>query len=167
MVSRFNWRTILSVAFAVLAALDFLYTKYKYNKDHMMSIDEVKREYKEMEGDPQIKQKRKQLHQEMINQNTLSKTRKAKVLIVNPTHFAVAIDYEPGRTDLPVVLAKGQGDLARRMIKIAQEENIPVMRQPPLARALYAEGNEDEFVPRDLLIQVAEILKIVSKLNNG
>ena len=159
--------TYTIVAFAVLAALDFLYTKYKYNKDHMMSIDEVKREYKEMEGDPQIKQKRKQLHQEMINQNTLSKTRKAKVLIVNPTHFAVAIDYEPGRTDLPVVLAKGQGDLARRMIKIAQEENIPVMRQPPLARALYAEGNEDEFVPRDLLIQVAEILKIVSKLNNG
>lgn len=159
--------TYTIVAFAALAALDFLYTKYKYNKDHMMSIDEVKREYKEMEGDPQIKQKRKQLHQEMINQNTLAKTRKAKVLIVNPTHFAVAIDYEPGRTDLPVVLAKGQGDLARRMIKIAEEENIPVMRQPPLARALYAEGNEDEFVPRDLLIQVAEILKIVLKLNNG
>ncbi|MGN0915858.1 MAG: type III secretion system export apparatus subunit SctU [Succinivibrio sp.] len=159
--------TYTIVAFAVLAALDFLYTKYKYTKDHMMSMDEVKREYKEMEGDPQIKQKRKQLHQEMINQNTLAKTRKAKVLIVNPTHYAVAVDYEPGRTELPVVLAKGQGDLAKRMIEIAKEEHIPVMRQPPLARALYAEGNEDEYVPRDLLIQVAEILKIVSKLNNG
>ncbi len=152
------------VAFGILAAVDFVYTRFKYTKDHMMSHDEVKQEFKESEGDPHIKQKRKQLHQEMNNQATVAKTRKAKVLIVNPTHYAVAIDYEQGKTRLPVIVAKGQGEMARRMIEAAREEKIPVMRQPALARALFAEGTEDSFVPSDLLIQVAEVLKVVAKL---
>ena len=150
------------VAFCVLAALDYVYVKFKYTKDHMMSRDEIKEEFKQSEGDPHIKQKRKQLHQEMANQNTLAKTRKAKVLIVNPTHYAVAIDYETGRTKLPVVVAKGQGDLARRMIETARQEHIPILRQPPLARKLFAESYEDEFVPPDLLLQVAEVLRIIA-----
>ena len=133
----------------------------------MMSPDEVKQEYKEMEGDPQIKSKRRQLHQEMANQSTLANTRKAKVLITNPTHYAVAIDYEEGRTKLPVILAKGQGDLARRMIAIAKEEHIPIMRQPPLARALFAEGSEEQYVPSDLLVQVAEVLRFIDKMRTN
>ncbi len=152
------------VAFSILAAIDFVYTRFKYTKDHMMSHDEVKQEFKESEGDPHIKQKRKQLHQEMSNQATIAKTRKAKVLIVNPTHYAVAIDYEQGRTKLPLIVAKGQGEMARRMIEAAKEEKIPIMRQPALARALFADGIEDSFVPSDLLIQVAEVLKVVAKL---
>lgn len=148
-------------AFAAIAVIDLLYTRFKFTKDHMMSPDEVKREYKESEGDPQIKSKRKQLHQEMANQNTLGKTRKAKVLIVNPTHFAVAIDYDQEKTPLPKILAKGQGDLAKRMIEVAKQEGIPVMRQPPLARALFAQGVEGEFIPNDLLAPVAEILRYV------
>ena len=155
------------VAFSILAAIDFVYTKFKYTKDHMMSPDEVKQEYKEMEGDPQIKSKRRQLHQEMANQSTLANTRKAKVLITNPTHYAVAIDYEEGRTKLPVILAKGQGDLARRMIAIAKEEHIPIMRQPPLARALFAEGSEEQYVPSDLLVQVAEVLRFIDKMRTN
>lgn len=155
------------LAFSAIAALDFVYTKFKYTKDHMMSPDEVKREFKESEGDPHIKQKRKQLHQEMSNQATLAKTRKAKVLIVNPTHYAVAIDYDKERTKLPVIVAKGQGDLARRMIAVAQEENIPIMRQAPLARALYAQGNEDQYVPQDLLMAVADVLKVIAKVKDA
>ncbi len=154
--------TILT--FSAIAAIDFLYTKYKYTKDHMMSKDEVKREYKEMDGDPMIKSKRKQLHQEMINQQTVNKTRKAKVLIVNPTHYAIALDYDKEKTPLPIILAKGEGDLARRMIAIAKEENIPIMREPPLARALFATGEEDQFVPDDLLMQVAEVLKFIQTI---
>lgn len=150
--------------FVTLAALDFVYTRFKFTKDHMMTQEEVKKEFKESEGDPQIKQKRKQLHKEMLNQNTLAKTRKAKVLIVNPTHFAVAIDYDPERTKLPVVLAKGQGDLAKRMIEVAEQEHIPVLREPPLARALYADSHEDEYIPSDLLAPVAKILQIVNRL---
>lgn len=153
-------------AFVALAALDFVYTRFKYTKDHMMSHDEVKKEFKESEGDPHIKQKRKQLHQEMINQSTLAKTRKAKALIVNPTHYAVAIDYDPERTKLPVVLAKGQGDLAKRMIEVAKQENIPILREPPLARALYNDANEDEFIPKDLLAPVVKVLQIVNAMQN-
>lgn len=155
------------VAFSLLAAIDFVYTRFRYTKEHMMSPDEVKQEFKESEGDPHIKQKRKQLHQEMSNQATLAKTRKAKVLIVNPTHYAVAIDYEQGKTKLPLIVAKGQGEMARRMIETAKEEQIPIMRQPALARALYADGVEDAYVPADLLIQVAEVLKVVARLKDG
>lgn len=158
----FDMAVYAVAAFAVLAAIDFVYNKFKYHKDHMMSQQEVKDEFKQSEGDPHIKQKRKQLHQEMANQNTLAKTRKAKVLIVNPTHFAVAVDYDKERTKLPVILAKGQGEMARRMIETAKQEKIPIMRQPALARALFAEGHEDEFVPLDLLIQVAEVLRIIA-----
>lgn len=154
-------------AFSVLAAIDYVYTRFRYTKEHMMAPEEVKQEFKESEGDPHIKQKRKQLHQEMANQATLAKTRKAKVLIVNPTHYAVAVDYETGRTKLPVILAKGQGEMARRMIETAKQEHIPVMRQPALARALYAQGEEDAFVPSDLLIQVAEVLRLADKLRQA
>ena len=153
-------------AFIFLAILDLIYTRMKYMKDHMMSIDEVKREFKESEGDPQIKQKRKQIHQEMANQNTLGKTRKSKVVVVNPTRYAIAIDYDKEKDPLPRILAKGQGEMAKRMIEVAKEENIPVMREPPLARALFAEGNEDESIPEDLLIPVAKILRYVEFLKN-
>lgn len=151
-------------AFIAIAVIDYVYTRFKFTKDHMMSPDEVKREFKESEGDPLIKSKRKQLHQEMANQNTLGKTRKAKVLIVNPTHFAVALDYDREKTPLPKILAKGQGDLARRMIEVAKSEGIPIMRQPPLARALFAEGLEDCYIPKDLLAPVAEVLRFVEAL---
>ena len=153
-------------AFIAIASLDFIYVRFKFTKDHMMSPDEVKREYKEQEGDPLIKSKRKQLHQEMANQNTLGKTRKAKVLIVNPTHYAVALDYDKEKTPIPVILAKGQGDLARRMIEVAKQEGIPIMRQPPLARALYSEGTEDSFIPKDLLAPVAEVLRFIQSLEH-
>lgn len=142
-----------------------IYQRYKWNTEHMMSMEEVKREYKEDEGDPEIKSRRKQLHRELLNQNTLGNVRKAKVLVTNPTHFAVAIDYEKDRTPLPVILAKGEGELARRMIEVAEEEGIPVMRNVPLARALYAEGTENAYIPKDLLAPVAEVLRWVEGLN--
>ncbi|MCR5084114.1 MAG: type III secretion system export apparatus subunit SctU [Succinivibrionaceae bacterium] len=151
-------------AFCVIAVIDFIYTKMKFTKDHMMSHDEVKREFKDSEGDPMIKSKRKQLHQEMLSHNAVENTRKAKVLIVNPTHYAVALDYDPERTPLPVILAKGEGELARRMIAAAKEEGIPVMREPPLARALFSDGTENAFIPKDLLGPVAEVLRFVMQM---
>lgn len=155
-----------SGAFCIIAALDYLFQKWQYSKQHMMSKDEVKREYKEMEGDPYIKGKRKQLHQELIAQNSMGNVRKAKVLITNPTHYAVALDYEKDKTPLPVVLAKGEGLLAQRMIKVAEEEGIPIMRNVPLARSLYAEGTENAYIPADLIKPVAEVLKWVQSLEN-
>ena len=148
-------------AFIVIALFDWIFTRSRYTKQHMMSMDEVKREYKEQEGDPHIKSKRKQLHREMQNQSKLDRTRKAKVLVVNPTHYAVALDYDKEKCPLPYMLAKGEGDMARRMIEVAKQERIPIMRNAPLARALFAEGNEEEIIPSDMLMQVAEILRIV------
>lgn len=155
-----------SGAFCAVAALDYLFQRWQYSKQHMMSKDEVKREYKEMEGDPHIKGKRKQLHQELIAQNSMGNVRRAKVLITNPTHYAVALDYEKDKTPLPVVLAKGEGLLAQRMIKVAEEEGIPIMRNVPLARSLYAEGTENAYIPADLIKPVAEVLKWVQSLEN-
>ena len=135
--------------FCVIAAVDYLFQK---------------REYKEMEGDPQVKGKRKQLHQEMLSQNALGNVRKAKVLVTNPTHYAVALDYEKDRTPLPVILAKGEGFLAQRMIRVAQEEGIPIMRNVPLARSLFENGTENAYIPKDLIGPVAEVLRWVQSL---
>lgn len=151
--------------FCVIAALDFFFQKWQFTKQNMMSKDEIKREFKESEGDPMIKGKRKQLHQEMINQNTVEKVKKAKVLIVNPTHYAVAIDYEKDRTPLPIILAKGKDGLALRMMEVARREGIPIMHNVPLARSLYAEGTEDSYIPKELIGPVAEVLRWVQGLS--
>lgn len=156
-----------SGAFAVIAAIDYLYQKWRWTHDHMMSIDEVKREYKESEGDPVVKSQRKQLQRELMNQNTLGNVRKAKVLVTNPTHYAVALDYDKDSTPLPVILAKGEGALAQRMIEVAKEEGIPIMRNVPLARALYRDGAENAYIPRDLIGPVAEVLRWVQGLEEG
>lgn len=157
--------TVSAVAtFAVLAIFDFFWERYQFMKQNMMSKDEVKREYKEMEGDPHIKSRRKQLHQEMASQNAMGKVRRAKVLVTNPTHYAVALDYEEGRTPLPVVLAKGEGELAKRMIAVAREEGIPILQQAPLARALFEEGTENAYIPKDLIGPVAEVLRWLKTL---
>lgn len=153
-------------AFAAVAVLDFLYQKYKWTHEHMMSIDEVKREFKDSEGDPLIKSQRKQLQRELMEINALDGVRKAKVLVVNPTHYAVALDYDKEKTPLPVILAKGEGSLALRMIEVAKQEGIPVMRNVPLARALYSEGTENAYIPRDLIGPVAEVIRWVQSLKN-
>lgn len=151
-------------AFCAIAAVDYLFQRWQYTKQHMMSKDEVKREYKEMEGDPLIKSKRKQLHQELISQNTLSNVRKSKVLVTNPTHIAVALDYEKDKTPLPIIVAKGEGLLAQRMMEIAREEGIPIMHNVPLARGLFEQGAENAYIPKELIEPVAEVLRWVQSL---
>jgi type III secretion protein U len=153
-----------ATAFAALALIDYFWERWQFIKQNMMSKDEVKREYKEMEGDPHIKAKRRQLHQEMASQNAMGNVRRAKVLVTNPTHYAVALDYEEGKTPLPVILAKGEGLLAERMIAVARQEGIPIMRQAPLARALYQDGAENACIPKDLIAPVTEVLRWLKTL---
>ncbi len=155
---------ITTVAFGIIAVLDFLFQKWKYNKDHLMSMEEVKQEYKEMEGDPQIKSKRRELAREIATQDTMSNVRRAKVLVTNPTHFAVALEYEKGKTPLPIILAKGEGHIAKRMIKVAEEEGIPIMRNVPLARELFATGTENSYIPKNLIKPVADVLRWVQSI---
>ena len=111
-------------AYGVIAVADFGFQKWQHTKQLMMSKDEVKREFKESEGDPVIKGKRKQLHQEMAMEGSVQNTKKATVLVTNPTHRAIAIYYKQGETKLPVILAKGEGDLARRMREVAKREGF-------------------------------------------
>jgi type III secretion protein U len=148
----------------VLAAVDWFLQRRQFRKQLMMSKEEVKQEYKESEGDPHVKGHRKQLHKEMVLGDAPAKTKKATVLVTNPTHKAVALYYEPGETKLPVILAKGEGFVAERMIEAAEEAGVPIMRNIPLARALFAEGKVDDYIPSEFLEPVAEVLRWVMQL---
>ncbi|MDC5707122.1 type III secretion system export apparatus subunit SctU [Vibrio europaeus] len=158
---------ISSVGFIVIAAADFAYQKYDHTKKLKMTKDEVKREYKEMEGSPEIKSKRRQLHQELQASNQRENVKRSNVLVTNPTHIAIGLYYKKGETPLPIITLKETDAMAKRMIKIAQEEGVPVMQKVPLARALYADGQLDQYIPGDLIEATAEILRWVASLDSA
>ena len=153
-----------SFVYIVIAAIDFGFQRWQHNKQLMMSKDEVKREYKEMEGDPTIKSKRKQLHQEMVMSDNVEKTKKSTVLVTNPTHRAIAIYYEEGETKLPMIMAKGEGALAERMIAAAKEAGIPIMQNVPLAHDLFDHGHIEQYIPTELIEPIAEVLRWVQQI---
>ncbi len=153
--------------FVAVAAVDYLLERKMYIKELMMTKDEVKREYKEMEGDPHIKGQRRQLHMELVMNDAAQRVRKSSVLITNPTHVAVALYYEEGRTPLPIVTAAGEGALAQRMMRIAEEEGIPIMRNVLLARGLFSEGKVDAYIPGEFIEPVAEVIRWVRDVTGG
>lgn len=155
------------IAFAFIAAADWLFQRWQFNKEQMMTKEEVKNEYKEMEGDPHIKGQRKQLHQEMAMNDRMEGVRKADVLVTNPTHLAIALKYREDETPLPVIIAKGEGAIAERMMKVAQEAGVPIMRNVPLAWDLWEQGNELEYIPSALVEPVAELLAWLKELKQG
>jgi type III secretion protein U len=161
MMKIFLWCTLV---FAAVAALDFLIQKRLFTTQMMMTKDEVKREYKEMEGDPQIKSQRKQLHQELVMNSAIEQTRQASVLITNPTKIAVALYFKKDSTPLPVISAMGQGALAKKMRQVAQEAGIPIMENVPLAQDLLQQGETGNYIPSDLIEVVAEVMQWVDEL---
>lgn len=154
----------VTLAYAVIAAADFVWQRYHYTKQQMMSIDEVRREYKEQEGDPHIKSERKHLHQQMLQEGAINGARSSSVLITNPVHLAMAIRYRPDQDPLPVLLAKGEGALARLMVKAAREAGVPVLENVPLAWELMRRGRVSQYIPQDLLVPVAEVLRVIREL---
>jgi type III secretion protein U len=150
--------------YVVISLFDFILQKKLLMKELKMTKDETKREMHDMEGDPQIKGNRRRLQREMIFEDTSTATRKSTVLVTNPTHYAAAIYYERGKTPLPVLRAKGSGFIALRMISVAREENIPIVENVPLARALYNELEVNDIVPKNLLEPITEILRWVRTL---
>jgi len=154
----------VAVAYIIISLADLAWQRFQHRKQLMMSKEEVKQEYKQMEGDPHIKGMRKQLHQEMAMQNAVGNARKASVLITNPTHLAIAIYYEPEETPLPVVLAKGEGAVAEQMMRAAREAGVPVMQNIPLAHTLMRDAQPDQYIPGELIEPVAEVLRLVRKL---
>ena len=148
-------------AYVIVAFLDFIFQRYNHTKQLMMTKDEVKREFKEMEGDPTIKGKRKQFHRELLQGGPAQKTKRASALVVNPTHYAIAIYYNELTTPLPIVLAKGIDYQAQVMKKIAYEFGIPIMENVPLAHALYDLADEGRYIPRELIEPVAKVIRWV------
>ncbi len=150
-------------AYVVVAFIDLIFQRKNHIKELMMTKDEVKREYKESEGDPHIKGKRKQLQRELLSGDSpVAKTKKATVLVTNPTHYAVAILYDGGvETPLPVVLGKGSGELAQKMKEAAAEAGVPIMENVSLAQALFSLAEVDNYIPRDLIEPVAEVIRWV------
>ena len=154
----------VAVAYTVIALADFVWQRFQHTKGLMMSKDEIKQEYKEAEGDPHIKHQRKHLHQEMMQHGAVQNTRKAQVVVTNPTHLAIAIQYDKDKTPLPVVVAKGEGWLAQRMVEAAREEGIPVLQNIPLAHALMNTAPLDQYIPSELIEPVAEVLRLVQSM---
>ena len=147
----------------VMAVADYAYQSWQTTQDLMMTKQEVKDEYKQTEGDPQIKGKIKQKQRQMAMSRMMQEVPKADVIVTNPTHFAVALLYEKGMA-APKVLAKGQDIVAQRIKEIARESRIPIVENKPLARALYDTVEIGGFVPEELYQAVAEILAYVYRL---
>lgn len=146
------------VCFLLVAALDAAYQRHAFTKKLRMSLRDIKQESKEAEGDPHVKQQRKQAHQEWTQRNAQQAARQANVLVVNPTHVAIAIDYDRDTCPVPTVSAKGEDHVARAMREAAEEAGVPIVRNVPLARDLLARGEVGELVPADLFDIVAEVI---------
>jgi flagellar biosynthesis protein FlhB len=148
----------------ILALFDYFYQKYEYEKNLKMSKQDIKDEYKMSEGDPQIKGKIKQRQREMAMRRMMQEVPKADVVITNPTHFAIAIQYRPEERQAPVVIAKGQDFVALKIKDAAKQHGVITMENKPLARTLYANVEINQEIPEDLFQAVAEILAYVYRL---
>ena len=155
----------IALAFIALAALDILYQWWDYERQIRMSKQEIKEEYKQTEGDPQIKGKIKEVQRSRARARMMQQVPQADVVIRNPTHFAVALRYHPDEDAAPIVLAKGQDSLALRIVKVAEEHKVAVIENVPLARALYADAELDREIPPALYNPVAEVLVYIFRLN--
>jgi type III secretion protein U len=152
--------------FIVVAVADFAYQRQNFSKEMMMEKFEVKQEYKNTEGDPHIKGKRRQIAQEMAYQEgPTGGVKRAQAVVTNPTHLAVAIGYEKDMDAAPYIVAMGEGLIAARIVKLANEYKIPVIRNIKLAHKLWEDGEVHEFVPEDVYEAIAEILRWISALN--
>ena len=154
----------ISIVYIVLAFVDFGYQKYKFAQDMKMTKQEVKEEYKQQEGDPKVKGKIRQRMQEASRRRMMQQLPTADVVITNPTHYAVAIKYDPEEADAPIVLAKGADYLAGKIKEVAKENHIEIVENKPLARMLYANVDVGQAVPPELYQAVAEVLAFVYKL---
>lgn len=150
----------------VVAVADYLYQRYNFMKNLRMTKQEVKEEYKEIEGDPHIKARLRQLRMQRARQRMMTAVPQASVVVTNPTHFAVALKYEQGQQEAPLVVAKGADAIAFRIREVATKNNVPIVENPPLARALY-KVDLDQEIPVEHFRAVAEVISYVMKLKDG
>lgn len=156
----------ISIVYLVVGLADFIYQKYRFKEDMKMTKQEVKDEYKNTEGNPEIKGRQRQRMREASRQRMMQDVPKADVVITNPTHLAVAIKYDAEKAKAPVVLAKGEDYLAQKIREKAKENGIEIVENKPLARMLYANVEIGEEIPPELYQAVAEILAMVYNMKN-
>jgi flagellar biosynthetic protein FlhB len=154
----------VAIAMFFIALFDLLYQRYQFTKSLRMTKQEVKDEYKQSEGDPVIKQKLRRLRQERASKRMMGNVPKADVVITNPTHFAVALQYDGASMKAPMVVAKGQDLIALRIRDLANEHKIPIVENPPLARALFSSTEIDQEIPIAQYEAVAKIISYVYQL---
>ena len=154
----------IAACMVVFAVVDVIVQIRKHNKSIMMTKQEIKEEYKQTEGNPQIKSKIRQKQRQMSISRMMQQVPKADVIITNPTHFAVAIQYDPEKDSAPIVIAKGQDYVALRIKEIARENKVEIVENKPLARALYAQVEIGESIPEEFYQAVAEVLAYVYSL---
>ena len=158
----FKYTMTLIFAFVLMsipvAIIDFLYRRWEYEENIKMSKEEVKEERKLYEGNPQIKSAIRRKQRELAMRRMMSEVPKADVVITNPDHYAVALQYERGKMAAPKVIAKGKNTVAEKIKEIAKEHNIPIVEDPPLARTLYSSCEIGDFIPESLYVAVAKIL---------
>jgi len=166
-IAAYTIDTILGIAIKIcfylliIAAVDYFCQWRRYEKDIRMSKQEIKEEYKQIEGNPEIKSRIRQKQREISMRRMLSEVPKADVVITNPTHYAVAIKYEPKKMSAPYVVAKGADFMAKRIKEVAEENKVRIVENKPLAQALYKSVEVGEAIPQELYKAVAEVLAFV------
>ena len=157
--------TLVSIVVAVIAMLDVPYQRWSYLRRQRMTVQEVREEMKDMEGRPEVKREIRKRQRELSRGRMLDKVRDADVVIVNPSEFAVALEYDESRSAIPIVLAKGRGEVAAAIKERAKHAGVPLVSAPPLARALYFTTDIDQPIPEGLYRAVAAILAYVFRLS--
>ena len=155
------------IAFLVIAAADYGVTKWKFLQDQKMSFKEIKDEYKNSEGDPNVKAALRQRRMQMLQQGAMDSVPTADFVVTNPTHVACALKYVAVEMDSPMLIAKGTELIAKKIIDIAKEHNVPVIENPPVARALFRMCDINQPIPPELYKAVAEILMFVYKMKKN
>lgn len=154
----------MASAAALLAAVDYIFTRQSYMERMKMSRREIKEEMRQQDGDPMVKAKLRQIRIQRSRQRMMQNVPQASVIITNPTHYAVALKYEPGETPAPICLALGVDAVAARIREVAQEHDIPIVEDPPLARALFATADIDQPIPKEHYEAVAKVIGFVMGL---
>ncbi len=151
-------------AYFILAAADYAFQRWRFMRSMRMTKEEIKEDYKRSEGDPFLRGRIRAQQRRIARNRMMSNVPKAKVVITNPTHFAVALDYDPDSMTAPKVLAKGAFHVAQKIVDIARQNNVPIVQNVPLARALYKSVEVDQDISPDMYLAVAEVLAYVYRL---
>ena len=158
---------LISAGLLIIAGIDVPYQLWQYAKQMRMSREEIREEYKESEGSPEVKGRIRSLQQQMARQRMMQDVPKADVVVTNPTHFAVALKYDEKRNRAPIVVAKGADEIAAKIREVAGEHKVPIFEAPPLARVLFRNVDIGDEIPATLYVAVAQILTYVFQLKVG